>query len=206
MFGLLTRKTRTVSSRRPRIARLELEQLERRDVPSLTMNVTYGVGKTIELSGDLTGVPNASNQQVEIYGMAHGTAVTDSNGHYDITLQASNLGQVQATDTYSDHASLQLTDPAPVISFSAVEGANDVWTFTGTITYNRPFTAMTVYLGGAPVSLQGVTCTANDQGTFGISIQLNGTSSDNGTATAVAIDAWGTSSNTATDYIWQTGT
>ena len=53
------------------------------------LHLAYGAGRTITLSGDLTGTPRPAGQTVMIFGKAGGTTVTDAKGHYTITRQAS---------------------------------------------------------------------------------------------------------------------
>jgi hypothetical protein len=207
MFGLLTRKKKV----RPAVrhVRPRLEVLEDRAVPStVTLNVSYNAGKSITLTGTLTGAPDNANQTILIAGQATGQAVTDSNGNYSITLTASALGNVTAAamDGSSNTASVTLTDAAPTLTaFTAREGQGDVWTLSGTVTYNRTVTDVTINFGGAPVSIAGKSTTVNGSGNFTLSVQLNGKQTDNGTASAAGTDAWGTVSNTLTQLILQTG-
>ena len=58
MLGLLTRAGRKNKVPAPRRARLGLECLESRDSPSaLSLSVAYGSGRSVTLSGTLTGTP-----------------------------------------------------------------------------------------------------------------------------------------------------
>jgi hypothetical protein len=173
---------------------------------TVTLNVTYGSGTAITLTGQLTGIPNVANQSITISGQANGAAITNAKGKFLITLVASGLGNVYAamSNGSSNTAMVTLTDTAPVItSFQATEGQNGVWTFSGTVTWNRSFTSMTVNLGGQLVSLQNVSTTANGTGTFSVNVTLDGQPDDNGLATAVAVDPWGLQSNTATATVQQ---
>src|SRR5262249_11450275 len=98
-------------------------------------------------------------------------------------------------------------DTPPVLtSFGAAEGSGRLWTFWGTVTWDRQLTDLVVYFGGAPVSLTNVTATVNSQGTFQKVVELDGTPSDNGTETAYVLDPWGLVSNTRWTNVHQAGT
>jgi hypothetical protein len=82
-----------------------------------------------------------------------------------------------------------------ITSFVAVPGQNHVWTFAGTVVDTAPnHGQIVIALGGLP-SLQGQTVTANSDGTFSITIQLQ--PGENGIATAQATDALGLTSEVA---------
>jgi hypothetical protein len=206
LFGLLSRRWRKATVP-PRPVRLGLEALEARDVPStLITSVQYGTGTTIVLSGHFGNTSTPAGQVVNIWGKANGSSVTDINGNFSITLVASGLGDVYAQVDDSNVADAVLVDSAPVIDkFTATEGSNDMWVFTGHVIDMNPQN-LTINLGGQPVSLAGKTVTVDASGNFSIAIQLNGTESDNGTATAQAVDAWGVTSNIAMTLITQMGT
>jgi hypothetical protein len=205
MFGLLSHKK--ARSAAPRLARPRLEPLEGRDAPgTLTAGVTYGEGRSITLSGTLSGVPTVANQTIQIAGQANGTAVTDANGNYTVTLTATALGDVHVGYDPNTWTTVTLTDTAPTLNdFFGNEGENRVWTFTGTTTYNRSYSDLTVYFGGAPVSIRGESTEVSTDGTYSLGVQLNGTITDNGTASAWVVDAWGLKSNVAYFYVQQTG-
>jgi hypothetical protein len=208
MLGLFSspRKRRAPYGRRS--VRPELEWLETRDCPStLSMSVTYGAQRSITLSGQLTDTPSPGNQSILISGVASGTAVTDANGRYAITLTASGLGMVSGitADHQSNTAQVTLSDTAPNISnFVGKESAGDWWTFTGKVTYGQTLQGLTVNFGGQAVSLQGKTTTVDANGNFSFSIQLDGTENDNGLVSATITDWWGQRSNTALTNVYQT--
>jgi hypothetical protein len=206
MLGLRSpRSTRPSRFTRP----LFLEILEDRNSPStLTIGVAYGTGKTITLSGDLTGAINSATQRVVISGMALGSVATDANGHYSLTTQGLALGPVRAqtADGQSNIATVTLTDVAPVITFTAVESTGNVWILSGHVNYRTKPEGFTVFFGGAPVSLSAQTATVNEDGDFSVAVQLNGAPTDNGAASAYTISPWGTQSNIDTEVIYQTGT
>lgn len=175
--------------------------------PALTINVTYNLGRSVTLSGDLTGAANVAYVPINITGKAIGSTATDATGHYSITLIASGLGQVTATtgDGLAS-ASAELTDEPPVITdFEAIEGQDRVWTFRGTVTYFRYFEELTVFFGGQPITLQNKSTTTDAAGYFELVVILNGEINDNGNAWARAESAFGLLSDYAFDYVHQTG-
>jgi hypothetical protein len=208
MFALLSpRKTR---ARGPQLARLCLEALEVRYAPAtLTLSVTYGKDTNVTFSGDLTGSANPGGQTVYLMGVANGQTTTDANGHFSVTLAATALGTVSASllDCSTNTPEVTLTDPGPKVDvFQALEGPGNLWEFKGHVEYSRPFCSFTINFGGSPISIMGKSTTTDSIGNFDTFIQLNGTSTDNGTATAFTYDAWGTWSSDAYQVIDQTGT
>jgi hypothetical protein len=207
MLGLLApRSPRPASRTRP----LGLEALEDRNSPStLILNiVAYGPGTSVTFSGALRGSDNPGGQTINFSGKVTGSTTTTPCGMYAITLKASGLGDVtaQTADGMSNVAVVTLTDTAPRITqFQAIEGTGHLWTFQGDVTYRYP-QGLIVNLGGMPDSLQGKTAPVDSSGHFWVVLELNGTTSDNGTASAVTTDPWGLTSNTAYSNVFQTGT
>lgn len=204
-----------LSPRPSRLARPSLEWLESRDVLStLTLSVTYGLGRSITMSGDLSGTGQLGQRNVVLGGQVSGYTVTDSFGHYEIIVNAAALGNVTAqmvaepgANDSSNVATFTLTDEPPVITdFVAIEMPGHLWILRGTVTYFRVFESLTINFGGSPVSIRGLTTNADGTGHFELGVILNGTQTDNGTATAQAVSPWGTLSELATDWIFQTGT
>src|SRR5262245_31934517 len=207
MLGLLPpRSPRPTHRARP----LSLEVLEDRNCPStLNMGImSSGFGTNVTLSGILTNSDNPGGQTINFGGKVSGAAITNPMGMFTVTLPATGLGDVtaQTADGMSNVATVTLTAPAPVITrFQAIEGTGHMWTFQGDLTYRCP-QALTVNLGGAPVSLQGRMASVDNTGHFWVVIELNGTNTDNGTASAVTTDPWGQTSNTKYSNVYQTGT
>jgi hypothetical protein len=198
------------AGRPARFARPCLEALEARDAPAtLTLNVTYGYGKNVTVSGDLTDTSTPGYQLITIQGVVNGQVVTDANGHYSLEATPQYLGSVGArkTDGSSNIATNAVTDMPPVITvLDAIEGAGRMWTIRGTLTYHRPFDTLTVNFGGAPAHINGKTTTASSDGAFTLSVELDGTMNDNGTMWAQAVSVWGLLSERAYETIHQTGT
>lgn len=176
--------------------------------PVLTISVEYGWGKTVTLSGALSGGTNVGGVAIDISGQADGITSTDANGHYTITLTADGLGMVYAAAVGTDATAMdELWDVAPeVTSFTVTEGAGGVWTFSGSISYHRPFDTMTITFGGVPITVSGGGASANSSGSFTWLVTLNGTASDNGLVWAEAVSPWGLVSDKAYDNVYQTGT
>ncbi len=221
MFGFFTRSVRPSKPRAPRSVCLGLEPLETRYAPAsmttvtgpppppppvtLTMAVAYGSARNLTLSGHLANAPTVSNQAVAISGQATGTATTDVNGDYTIALTATALGEVDAASNGAT-ASVMLTDPALFIdSFSHFEGSGGLITFSGHVTREGRGTAgLWISLYGGP-SVTNQYAAVQADGSFSVTLQFPGQSIDNGTVWAKTVDAWGTVSDTAYDYLIQTG-
>src|SRR5262249_34627228 len=194
-----------------------LENRNRRNPPAtLTLSVTYGAGKTVTLSGTLSGLDNPSLQPITLTGQVSDTTYTNSYGQFSVTESAANLGTVTATfmptamsglaqssSASGTTASVTLTDVKPTLTFFADEHPGHLWTLHGAVTYSRGTANLVVYFGGAPVSLAGKTATTDSTGHYEVSVFLNGTTSDNGTASAVVYSPWDTPSEAALDVIYQ---
>lgn len=177
--------------------------------PAISLSISYNQKKSVTLTGHVTDpVSSPAGLTVQFSGKVVGTAVTDANGNFSLTADASALGAINAVVTdalgnVSDTATVNVTSNAPKISnFGCVEGYLHIFTFTGTVT-DESAPGLTVNFGGSPVSLQGKSVAVKADGTFEFTVQLNGTTSDNGTATAQTTDWWGLTSNLATCNVFQ---
>ena len=89
------------------------------------------------------------------------------------------------------------TNVAPrIVNFVAVETARGLWTFSGDVIDEAPG-GLTITFGGVPVSLQNRTTTTDANGHFSVAFLMNTDGSDDGTATARAVDSAGLASNLA---------
>jgi hypothetical protein len=178
--------------------------------PFLTMDVAYGQQKQITLSGRLVD-ESPGGRTVTFSGAASGSVVTDQYGDYSITLTASSLGNVYASATdpaghQSNQAVVKLTSDIPkIVNFTAVEGENHEFTFSGSVEDEWAW-GLTVQFLGSVSSLNGQTQTVNADGTFTVIMQLNGTSSDNGNVFAGVSDWWGQWSQVVFTPVHQSGT
>jgi hypothetical protein len=165
--------------------------------PYIAYSVTYGSGRTVTLSGRVTGA-DRSGLTVSFRGVVTGSAVTNADGTFSYTAAATGLGNVRATtvDRWGQHsntATVTLSaDPPEITEFEASDGP-DGWTFHGRVS-DQYVAGMTIAFGGLP-ELTNRTTTVRTDGTFSFTIQLS--SWDYGTATARATDCWGLVSDPA---------
>jgi hypothetical protein len=178
--------------------------------PTISLSVTYNGKTNVTLSGTVTDLyASPAGLTVTISGVVNGSAVTDSNGNFTLTTNASALGVVNASTidsrgVGSNVASVTLQANPPVISnFAAVGGANQMYTFSGTVTDQTP-AGLVIAFGGIP-SLANKTTTVNADGSFSLTVQLQCDGTDNGFASAQTTNWWGLQSNVATYYVDVTG-
>jgi hypothetical protein len=207
MFGLLTRK-KPVHPPRRRQARLQLEHLESRDVPStLSVSVNWGIDRVYSLTGKLTDTATPGGQTVVFSGVVNGTTVTQSDGSFMFLPGNPTLGTVTASTAGASPVSINVADTPPVITaLHAVQSSGNYWCFDGQVSYSGNPCDVTVKFGGAPVSLQNQSVTCDMTGHFDLWLMLNGTSTDNGTFTAQGVTSWGTLSDVASGNVYQMGT
>jgi hypothetical protein len=212
MFALLSHRKRARSAV-PRRARLWLERLEARDVPAtLNLHAIPGMGATVILSGNLQEDSGMSMpyQTIEFTGVVNGCTITDGGGVYFASFQASGYGTITASAVNATAtARFNYTKTPPSItSFQAIEHQGDIYSFEGTVSYDKPFSNLTIRFSGMPDSIQNKSTTVDDTGHFALWLRLNGTSSDNGAVFAQAVDTvwWNLSSNTVEADVYQTGT
>lgn len=170
--------------------------------PSLTLSVSYGAGRTVTLSGQVTDtVPGSLT--VSFTGKVVGSVVTNSDGTFSGTFEASALGLISATVTnglgfVSSASAVTLVSNAPVISdFVGVLQTGTMWIFSGRVT-DEGHTGMIVRFDGL-ASLDGKTATVQANGTFSLTVQLQ--PNEEGTALAETTDWWGLVSNEASFLI-----
>lgn len=166
--------------------------------PSLTLSVTYGAGRMVTLSGQVSdGIPGSLT--VSFAGKAVGSVVTNNDGTFSGTFEASALGLISATVTnglgfVSSAATVTLASNAPVISeFAAALQGGTTWIFSGRVT-DENHTGLVVRFDGL-ASLEGKTATVQANGTFSLNVQLE--PGEAGMALAEATDWWGLDSNEA---------
>ena len=156
--------------------------------PAVTnLSYTWGANKQLTITGKVVD-ENPGNLMVNSGGPAFGggpggTATTDAQGNFSMTVTASQLAQVMVmtNDQWgqaSAMASLTLTDPTPTISnFVGVQGVNHSWTFSGTVTAG--------YAPGLVVTFSGMDAVANQKatvrsdGTFSLTATLAANTSGN---------------------------
>jgi hypothetical protein len=164
--------------------------------PVLTLSISYGRHTTVTLSGSVTDV-DLVGLTVTLTGKVNASAVTDANGNFSVTTQATGLGPVTASTTdlwgvASNQPYVNVYDTPPQItSFSARESPGNLWTFYGTVAYRDP-DGLVVNLSGFP-SLSGQGATVGDDGKFCTVVQMSPT--DNGQVRAVTTDWYGLASD-----------
>jgi hypothetical protein len=216
MIALFRRMQRRQKPRLPR-TQLNLERLDSRDVPSLlTLSITpSGVDKTVTVNGNLrpdtAAFPSGAvdgtkvaKQIIDLGGVVNGIAVTDTCGHFTLTLQATGLGTAtaRADNGFSNIATATLTVAPPNIdALIAVEEPTD-WVISGhVIGYNAG--SLTISLSGLE-SVKNLTVTVDAKGNFATAVHLNGTAGDDGWLRAVTTDIWAQTSNEALYLVYQT--
>jgi hypothetical protein len=178
--------------------------------PFLQLGVTYGQQKQITLTGRLVDEA-PGGRTVTFSGAASGSVVTDQYGDFSITLTASTLGNVYASATdsgghQSNQAAVKLTSAVPkIVNFTAVEGENREFTFSGSVEDEWSW-GLTVQFMGSVSSMNGQRVTVSADGTFTVIMQLNGTTSDNGNLYAGVSDWWGQMSQYVFIPVHQSGT
>lgn len=215
MLGLLHRAPRTRKPLAPRLTSLFLERLEDRLSPStvvgppvppppgetVSLNVTYEQNKQVVLSGQLSNASGpVTNEGINFGGSVNGTATTDSQGNYSVTLTATSLGVVTAAsaDGLSNTAQYTLVGGSPMISnFNAQPLGGGLWEFSGSVS-GAPTQGEVVNFGGIN-ALQGQSVSVNADGSFDFYAIVN--TGQGGTATAEAVDWWGDTSPVAMDVV-----
>lgn len=170
--------------------------------PSLSLSVTYGAGRMVTLSGQVTDGMFGS-LTVNFTGKVVGSVVTNSDGTFSGAFEASALGLISATVTNglgfaSSAATVTLVSNAPLISdFVAALQTGTTWVFSGRVT-DESHTGLVVRFDGLS-SLEGKTATVQANGTFSLSVQLQ--PNEEGNALAETTDWWGLVSNEASFLI-----
>jgi hypothetical protein len=168
------------------------------NVPSLTLNISYGARRQISLSGTIND-ESPNNCTVTINGKVSAT-LTNPGSPFMWMGEASGLGTITATVTdpwgqVSQEVQVEVTSNAPVIQqFTAEQGLGGFWTFRGKVVDESP-AGLSIFLGGLPTLRSAPVVTVDADGWFSYTVQL--TSEDmGGTATAYVQDWWGQGSNT----------
>jgi hypothetical protein len=128
---------------------------------------------------------------VVITGAANGVAMCNSNGDFDAIFNVASPGTATATagDGVQSGQSrpVALNNAAPTVSVTAVQGANNTWTFRGTVGDEAP-EGLIVALSGSS-GLNGTTATVQAGGAWTVTVTLPAGAS--GTVTATVTDWYG---------------
>lgn len=166
--------------------------------PSITLCVTPLDHRLVRLSGQVTD-NHPEGLTVQFSGEYDGTAVTDETGHFSVTVEALNLGAIQASVTNragltSNVAEDNVTSQKPTVTeFYAVREVNNQFTFYGHID-DEWAAGLQVYFGGFN-SLEGQAVTVEEDGDFHFTANL--ASGESGLALAWITDWWGLRSDDA---------
>jgi hypothetical protein len=178
------------------------------NAPSITLNISYGAGKQVTLSGLVTD-ETAGGRTVTLSGQVNTTVLTNADGTFTWTGNAAALGTVTAATTdfwgaASHTAQVAVVSAAPVISnFSVIQGdGQNSWMLKGQVT-DESFHGLEVRFGGLP-SLANARTTVESNGWFYLVVTL--TAGESGTVWCQTTDWWGLNSNVAEDFIAQSAT
>ncbi|MFO0970590.1 MAG: hypothetical protein U0793_34025 [Gemmataceae bacterium] len=173
--------------------------------PTLTLQVAYGAGRMVTLSGVVSD-ESPGGQLVSFSGMVVGSTLTNPDGSFSFTAQASALGSVAArtVDAWgllSDPGAVTLTSDAPVIeTFTVAYNADHYVTLQGRVT-DESLDGLLVQFSGAVLSIAGKTAAIDAvTGVFTLTLQLQ--PDESGGVGAMVTDWWGLASNLATLVIY----
>jgi len=168
-------------------------------VPTVSVGATQNAAdRYVTVQGNVTD-ETLGGRTVTLSGVVSGTAVTDAQGHYSVTLQASGLGTINATvadpwGQVSNQATYSLSSATPsIMDFVAIHMGGNQWKFKGKV-IDEYAPGLTVTFGGL---LQGSTAIVQNDGTF----ELIRTVFGDGEATAQVTDWWGLASLVASDWV-----
>jgi hypothetical protein len=195
-------------------ARLTLESLDLRDAPSSCLDVLLDDAVLLlASSGDphsqtaaICTAPAELPPAASDAALVLSLAACVSTDRFDAATAPTASTAAGAVVSWTTSAEL-INEPDPennlsprIINFVGVEVAQGLFVFSGDVVDEAPG-GLTIYFGGEPVSLQGVTVTTDASGHFEKAIFVNTDGSDNGIATAHTFDSQGLQSNVATCFI-----
>jgi len=164
--------------------------------PTISLSVTYLTGRMVTLSGQVTA-DAPGGLTVNFTGKVVGSVVTNADGTFSGTFQATALGLDAATTTdahglVSNTATVVLaSNPPTITNFTGMANLSNIWVFSGTVNAPSP-AGLVITFGGLP-SLAGKTAVVQADGTFQLTVQLQ--PGESGTATAQTTDWWGQNSD-----------
>jgi hypothetical protein len=221
MFRLFSRPARRTRGprRHPRALLFGVQQLETRDCPSApiapgasnaeghhqppsvtSFSVAQAGHHDVRLTGSVSDDGGVSGLTVNFTGVVTGSTTTDADGDFFVVLTASALGTITATVTddgglTSDPSSADLTNVAPSISVSAVQGVGGCWVIEGSVSDEWAY-GLTVTLTSGNPALNGVSVDVSSNGTFEFAI-LNPNVNLMGATVAASVTDWWGESDTA---------
>jgi hypothetical protein len=165
-----------------------------------SLTATQVAGKKFRFRGTVSDNTPASCVVV-FSGATSGVAMCNGSGQFDGTFAVETLGQVTATANdgtqNSQPVSTTLTNAAPTVTnFTAVQGPNNTWTFSGKVNDEAP-AGLSVILSGPP-GVNGQTATVLANGLFSVTVTLPPTSC--GFVTATVADWYGATGSAQTYF------
>ncbi len=162
------------------------------DAPSISFSIADVEGQNVTLFG-LVVADQPANLGVQISGVASAGSETDATGEFQTTVQASQLGAIDAsvTDVWGQTASssVELTSAAPSLTLTVTPNGVQTVTVSGQVTAPDAGQCSVAFFGVISGSV-----TTNPDGSFSYTT----TASGSGEIDAVATDIWGQTSTTAT--------
>lgn len=130
-------------------------------------------GQKFRISGKVNdNTPGSCS--VTISGAASGTIPCDATGNFSAVVDVATPGSITAVASDGQLQSGQfpylLSNMMPTPSIIAVQGANNTWTFSGTVQDEAP-AGLTVTLVG-PAGVQGATATVQSNGTWSVTVTV----------------------------------
>lgn len=168
---------------------------------SLSLSVSNVDHRTVTLWGtvvDPNPGGNPGQLTVTFTGACEGSAVTNADGSYCVTVDANALGDIHATvnnsaDLGSNDAVATITCQAPTITIQVIHQTSNLYTLSGSVSA-APAEGLIVTISGF-ADLNGLTATVAADGSFSLTLALN--ASDCGLVTAQVADWWSVSASAA---------
>ncbi|HEY8505737.1 MAG TPA: hypothetical protein VIL46_14225 [Gemmataceae bacterium] len=224
MLRVFARSPRQEKIRASRRVLLRVERMEERITPDfgtgpgeiefdlqppvLSLNpVEYEHQRWVRFTGTVADQSPAT--VVVIFdGVVTGTTHPDAEGNFDITLQASSLGQVnvQARDenqNYSQSVPVTLTSNRPRIeNFVFIEGSANFGAFRGTVVDEDPLGLEVTFQSTGVTSIDGQSVAVDvPDGSFEKVVQLLAPPGDMGEVYAKVTDWWGLESDVVVEIV-----
>lgn len=184
-LGTVQATTQDMWSQNSNTAQVEITN----EAPSITLNITYGAGRTVTLSGQVTDEYVAG--LTLYFGNAYSGSVTlGTDGSFSVETDAASLGplELSVTDWWGATGSTSgtIASSAPSLTYTITYGANHTVILSGQVTDEAA--------GGLTVSFSGVvsgSVQTNADGTFSVALEAFSL----GTISATVTDVWSQTSS-----------
>lgn len=195
MLWFVTRSTSLKSrSRHRKGSSIAPEVLETRDCPAapqlMMFTSTIMQGQTVQLSGRVMD-ENPGSVSINFSGVASGTTMADTQGHFQFQTTASQLGTVYAQASDNEWLTSQIAEsilsaPPPTLTVNLTQGAGRMVTLCGQVKAASPSNLTVCFTG----QVAGTTTTSST-GSFAYTAQAAAL----GAITAEVTDIWGQQSS-----------